>query len=639
MVVCGGLVVLSAPGFDLWLLTWLALAPVIWIALDERTTHAWAYGWLFGLAVNAGGLYWFVRYLDRHAHLPLFAALLVFLLLISYQAITWALFCHGLRRLRADGRVPVTWLAPIVFVAVEAAVPYVFGWYLSITQAWVTPVIQIAEITGPLGVSFLIVLCNAMIYDVVHVRRSGAAGTRRAVAAAAAVLVACVGFGFARIHQVRGARAAAGTVTVGVVQGNVSVQRRARAEDARHQLALHQQHSAALQQAGADLILWPETSYPYAFRRDQPRDWPPGHPRRARQGFDRPLLFGALTAGGGSRYAYNSALLLDEHDAVGGRFDKNILIVFGEYIPYYEQLTFLKRWLPAAGNLARGTDVALLPFASSRGLVRIAPMICYEDSFPSFGRRLARRGPNLLVTLTNDGWFGDTSLPWQHLAASVYRAVELRLDFVRAANTGVSAFIDSTGRVYARTRTADPDDTPDVLPETLLGAVAIQQAQTLYATLGEWFGGACLLAACVLYLGVRRREGSAVRWDLVAAGAATLLGVIVLVTVVTGPDRLGAVLARLARIPDAAASPADEIAVLWRLILGALLGSVALGVVIARRAAGRPRRLECTLAAIAILVAPALAVGTLDGQQAGLVVGAMLGVGLARLGARVGRGS
>ena len=319
---------------------------------------------------------------------------------------------------------PVTFLAPIVFVAVEALVPYVFDWYLALTQAWVTPIIQIAELTGPLGVSFLIMLCNAMLYDFVDARRRGAAWPRGAVLAAAAVLIACTAFGFARINHVRSAREAAAKFTVGVVQANVGIVRKRRAEEAHNRLTQHQELSAALQQAGADVILWSETSYPYTFRREQSRDWSPGHPRRARQGFDRPLVFGALTAGSGSRSAYNSAMLLDEHDRVRGRFDKNILIAFGEYIPFYEQLPVIRRWLPAANNLARGTDVALLSFESNAGVVNIAPMICYEDIFPSFGRRIARLRPNLLVNLTNDAWFGDTSLPWLHLASSVFRAVE-----------------------------------------------------------------------------------------------------------------------------------------------------------------------------------------------------------------------
>ena len=502
---CGGLLVLSCADFDIWPLAWIAWAPVIWIALAGTTERAWAYGFICGLAGNAGGYYWLFPYLQRFANLPVMAALAIFVLFVAYHAIVWSLFSYLLRRLHKDAGIPVTFLAPIVFVALEAVMPSVFHWNLAITQARVLPVIQIAELTGPLGVSFLVVLCNAMVYEAVHAGHMRARFPIRQVAAAGGILAACLAFGFVRLQQVRTARDAAPKFTVGIVQVNIGITRSGRVADPRNQLAAQQRITADLERAGAELVLWPESSYPYAFHRDRVRDWPAGDPRRVRQGFRTPLIFGAKTVGSGSPSAYNSALLLDGEDEVRGRFDKNILILFGEYIPLSERLAFIKRWIPNVNNLARGTDVAVFRVETRAGTVRIAPMICYEDIFPSFGRRLAARGPNLLVNLTNDAWFGDTSEPWQHLAASVYRAVELRLDLVRAVNNGVSAVIDSTGRVYAKTRVVDPVGMPSQ-PDVLLEQVAIQQTQTLYASLGEWFGGVCVVAVVLVALRVRKRE-------------------------------------------------------------------------------------------------------------------------------------
>jgi apolipoprotein N-acyltransferase len=499
---CGGLVVLSSANFDIWPLAWVAWVPVIWIVLDERTERAWPYGLLCGLATQAGGFYWFVRYLQRFAHLPLIAAVPIFILLIGYQASGWMLFGYLLRRLHKAAGVPVTFLAPILFVAIEFVMPNIFVWYFAITQAWLTPVIQIAEITGPLGVSFLLILCNAMLYDAAHAwhRRTPFPAFR--IAAAAAILIAAIGFGLVRVQQVRASRDQSPTFTVGVVQANVGIHQKARVEDAQNQLFTHQRLSAQLEQAGADLILWPELSYPYLFRRDQERDWLLGDLRRVHNGFQTPIIFGALTGGAAFRYPYNSAILLDRDDNIRGRFDRNILILFGEYIPFYERLQFIKRWVPDADNFSRGTDVAVLPVQTGVGTVNVAPMICYEDIFPSFGRRLARLKPNLLVNLTNEAWFGNTSEPWEHLALSVYRAVEMRLDLVRAVNTGVSAFIDSTGHVYAKTAAVDPDETSSAQPETLLQKVAVQQVQTVYARLGEWFGISCLVLTAVFLLRV-----------------------------------------------------------------------------------------------------------------------------------------
>jgi apolipoprotein N-acyltransferase len=239
--------------------------------------------------------------------------------------------------------------------------------------------------------------------------------------------------------------------------------------------------------------------------RDRARDWPASDGRQVRRGVEPPVLFGAVTVDPASRAVYNSAVLFDAAGELRGRFDKNILIVFGEYVPFFDQLPFITRWVPEVSNLARGTDVAVFPFESRAGSVRISPMICYEDIHPSFGRRVAAQHPNVLVNLTNDTWFGRTSEPWQHLALSVFRAVEMRLDLVRAVNSGVSAFVDSTGRVYATSRVVEPGPTVASQPDTLLERVAIQQTHTLYATLGEWLGTLCI-AATLLLLVQRRRH-------------------------------------------------------------------------------------------------------------------------------------
>src|SRR5262249_10118357 len=138
--------------------------------------------------------------------------------------------------------------------------------------------------------------------------------------------------------------------------------------------------------------------------------------------------------------------------------------------------------------------------------------------------------PNLFINITNDAWFGRTSEPYEHLALSVYRAVESRIDLVRAVNTGVSAFVDSTGKVYDYSPSVDPDETPDAPPATLLDEVAVQPPLKLYATLGEWFGGLCLLLTVIWGLRARARAGQPLGWALVGRGAAALSATVLLGT-------------------------------------------------------------------------------------------------------------
>jgi apolipoprotein N-acyltransferase len=631
---CGALLFLSCADFDIWPLTWVALVPMFWVTLDERTRKPAYYGFLCGLVANGGGFYWIVGFLQRFGHLPFVVAVPIWLLLVSYQAITFTVFFWLTRKLRDHLKLGVTFIAPVVYVACELIVPYVFPWYLAITQAWVRPVIQIADLTGPLGVSFLLVLVNGALFEAWQVWRAERRLPRRRLAIAFGLVAACLAYGQVRIHQVEAARAAAPKLQVGVVQANIGIHEKWRPQLAAEQLSVHQRLAGEMERKGAELIVWPESSYPYMFRRDQAHDW--NDDRAAQRGFHAPLLFGSLTMGGGARYPYNSALLLDGGGNVRGLFDKNILMVFGEYIPFYEQMKWIKEYIPETSNWARGTDVAVFPLETPKsGTVKIGPMICYEDIFPSFGRRLTKKDPNLLVNITNDAWFGRTSEPYEHLALSVYRAVESRLDLVRAVNTGVSAFIDSTGKVFASSPSVDPDEQKDAKPVGLMGEIAVQKAFTFYATMGEWFGGLCLLILVILGVRALDAAGRPVRWTLVGTGAGVLLATLLVgVTLLSGPSKLGLAIDLLTHrnLPAGSADAAFSVGV--RMFLIAAIGCAGLGAFLAwRQRASAP--LEATLAVIAVLVVPATVFGTLEGEQAGLVMGALAGIGFALLAGRM----
>jgi apolipoprotein N-acyltransferase len=636
-VLSGVLLFLSCAHFDIWPFTWFAVAPLIALALDEKTTRPAYYGFVTGLFANGGGFYWIVTFLQRFGHLPLIAAIPIFLLLVSYQAITFSLFAWILRRLNDRFNIGVTFIAPTIYCALELVIPFVFPWYLAITQAWVRPVIQIAELTGPLGISFMILLTNGAIYDFYAARRKREPVPRKRLAVALGLVAFMLGFGAVRIHMVEAARAKASKVTVGVVQANIGIHEKWHIELAAQQLAVHQRLSRELEARGAELIVWPESSYPYVFRRDQTRDWPANDPQAAQRGFRTPLLFGTLTAGYGLPYPYNTALLLDRDGDIRGSFDKNILMVFGEYIPFYEQMKFIQNFIPETSNFARGSDVSVFPLDTPRGRINIGPMICYEDIFPSFVRRLVKHDPNVLVNITNDAWFGRTSEPYEHMALAVFRAVETRLDLVRALNTGASSFIDATGRVMQIGPVIDPDETPEAPPVTLLDQVAVLQPQKLYATLGEWFGGACLLATLLLGLRARALGGRPVRWRLVLAGAGTLVFlVVVLGGLFCGPLRL---VWQLITHRPVSASVDTSFAVGVRLIPVTALACMMAGVVIAwlaRASAERPR-LESAIAVLLVLVAPATLLGTLEGEQAGLVIMALIAIGLTLLAGRLTR--
>ncbi len=515
-IVSGCLLFLAVPGFGLWPLMFVAMVPQLWVARAASTPRrAFLHGWLTGTVANAGGFYWMDGLLERFGHMPAIEALPIMLLLVSYQGLAFALLSWLVRRgVDRTGRA-LALLAPLVMVAIELVVPQMFPYYLGFAVAFVPRLIQVADLTGPLGVTALLLAFNGAVADLVRDRRAW-----RGLAVAGALLVADVGYGSVRLHQVDARRAVAPKVRTGLVQANVGILEKWDPAEFARLLRLHQQASADLTRAGAQLIVWPESSYPYALPRDFAHDFPPEDPRRIRRGFDTPLLFGALTVAdrsarrGPDKYPYNTALMMVAAGDITGKFDKVFLMLFGEYIPLYDSIPWFTEIFPEASNFSRGSAPASFPLRTAAGTYKLGPLICYEDILPGWARRVARLDPNAFVNITNDAWFGRTAEPHQHLALAVFRAVEHRLEMVRAVNTGVSAHVDAGGRVLAETESVDPAEQPPAEPKTLLVDLAMLPGGGAYRVVGDLFGWACVAALAFLLLapGARLR-GAARRTD------------------------------------------------------------------------------------------------------------------------------
>src|SRR6185437_15121836 len=201
-----------------------------------------------------------------------------------------------------------------------------------------------------------------------------------------------------------------------------------------------------------------------------------------------PTIVGTLLARkDGKSYRYfNTALVTDKDGSVHGRYDKEYLLAFGEYIPFGDTFPSLYSMSPNSSHFAEGTSLDPLPFGDHR----IAALICYEDILPAFVNKAVRHSdPDLLVNLTNDAWFGDSTEPWIHLALAKLRAVEHRRYLVRSTNSGVSALIDPVGRVPLHGGTFKE--------ESLIGVAKFMRASTVYELCGDvpwWLATAAIVA-------------------------------------------------------------------------------------------------------------------------------------------------
>jgi apolipoprotein N-acyltransferase len=489
---------LACPRFDIWPLAWVAMLPSLF-AIERASTirQATFLAWWTGFVGNIGGFYWIIGVLQRFGNFSLVTATALFIVMCAYQALRFLLFGWVFRTIRCNTRLPAAVVAPVVMVTVEVCVPFIFPYYLAITQAWQTHVIQIADLTGPLGVTALLLMINGALYDV------ATQGRRRLTAAICAIgiVVAALIYGHLRISQFANKHAAAQKLKVGIVQPNTSFEQK-NAGTANNILADLQSESAKLEADGAELIVWTETIYPSVISSQGLGDWHEGHPRRIRRGFTSPLILGAITAdmNGPDYKTYNSALLLERNGVFTARYDKKNLMPFGEYAPGVQILPSIQKLVPDSfGRFTPGTETITFTLRTNDGREwRLGPMICIEDVLPSYGRELGRLRPHLLVNITDDSWFGDTSEPWQHLALSVYRSVELRTEMVRAVNPGVSAYVDAAGRIQAKTYSTDPIRDLRSIDKLLVEVALIEGGHTIYAIAGDFFG--YMNIAITLYL-------------------------------------------------------------------------------------------------------------------------------------------
>ena len=495
---------LSAPPTDFYAGVLIGLGLLyVSVATAPRARGAAARGFYWATAAGLVGMAFIPGVIQRFTPLGMAGGVVALVLLSMFQALAWAAgaaIAHALLSRR--------WLPdPLAFgagVFVAISIPSVIAWTpASLMSPW-PALVQLAELVGERGVSLVLAVAAALLVTPLAQRLAAPAGNGRraawlACASGAGLLALLVIFGALRMRAVREARAALPRLRVGVVQAAVPAKLRwqpaARQEIAArlHRLTLESERR------GAELTIWPEAAYPYVLPHAA-GPAPSGSRSIVGRGVRGPVLAGLITdaiAGG----HHNSATIVGRDGWMQKPQAKMALLWFGETVPFSEYLPWLRKVFFRAGGLMPGSEVALLEDAGAR----IGVLNCYEDTLPAIGRRVARQGPNLLVNVTNDAWFGPTSEPELHLRLSVLRAVESRRDLVRAVNLGLPAWIDAAGSVRVR-GSADQQS-------VLLTSPALNDmSPTLYVRAGDipvWLGLTIATLGSILLARRRTRRQNA----------------------------------------------------------------------------------------------------------------------------------
>jgi apolipoprotein N-acyltransferase len=490
---------------DVWPLAFVAWVPLL-VAMHRQTARrALLLGWLAGLTMNVCGFFWLQTMLQTFSGFPAPICFFFVLVVCAYQGGRIGLMGWLYGRASARG-----WPGALVFAAAFAAselvYPLLFPWYYAATVHQVPALTQLGDVGGPILVGLVLVATNLALAEPLLARLERRKPAVAVVGTGAVTLAFALCYGLLRIAAIDGSTQAAPAAVVGVVQANMGLmEKRNSAEEGlnRHltmskQLELPENSPMrTVPGKPVDFVVWSETSAMHPVRDETyKQELSRGVGRR----IGAPAIFGAVVVkqvpDEREYVLYNTAVSSDDAGVVASRYDKQYLLTFGEYLPFGDDFPILYKWSPNSGHFSRGTSLDPLQVHVDGADHPVSVLICYEDILPEFTNDAVRHArPELLVNMTNDAWFGDSTEPWEHLALAQLRAVEHRRYLVRGTNSGVSAVIDPVGRVVAKSGT--------FRQEAISATIHWMRSRTVYETLGDW---PWLLASIALAVGAFRRR-------------------------------------------------------------------------------------------------------------------------------------
>ena len=498
----GVLQVLIFPDPALYFLSWVALAPLIYAILQCRNQDAlltmvedgkwyapattwqgfWL-GYLSGVIWYLGSCYWVYHVMHVYGNLgptTSFLLLLGYALYLSLYHGLFGLLIAVIARRRNGYSLRALVFAPFAWVTVELARTYITGFpwdLLGTAQIDNIPLTRLATFTGVYGLSFEIALVNTAVAAAFLVPRARRNLMLTASLAAAAILQA---------GQFVKPPVLAGDHGVTLVQSNIPIL------DDPWTLEYLQQTLSELRALSTrppqsppgspGLIIWPETPAPF-YATDLHLRATLGEVARATNSYIVAGSMGIEHAGDPTRQpdVYNSASLVAPTGAWIQRYDKIHLVPFGEYIPFEKLIFFAQKLTREIGTFGRGSQRTPLDDDG----VRLGTFICYESVFPNEVRQFALHGATVFVNISNDGWYGPTGAPGQHLNMARMRAVENHRWLLRDTNSGITAVIDLYGRIVA--------EAPRNQRMALQAAYSLFEGTTFYTRHGDWFPFLCAI--------------------------------------------------------------------------------------------------------------------------------------------------
>lgn len=469
------LLILAFPKIEMWMCAWFGLVPLMFALDGKNALGSFLRAYVCGVFLFTATFYWI-------GYVTILGAVLMVLYLSIYFGLFGIFYCLFSKR--------SSFLKLIFLPSAWVCLEYLrgnllsgFGWAsLAHSQYKNLLVIQIADITGMYGVSFLIVMINVFIKESFSkiLKRNFSSIKERiwGVFFVFGLNVLVLGYGIFHLNE----KNSPYEVSIAVIQGNIGQAMKWNETFWPQIMEQYQDLSMQAAQLQPDLIIWPETSFPgyIGEHHDMFSDL-----KNFTRTLKVPLLIGSIVKEGGDYY--NSAVLISKDGEIVERYDKVHLVPFGEYIPFRGVFPFLEDIIPIE-DFSSGKKHTVFSLSNVQAAT-FSVLICFEDTVFGLARKFVQQGANLIVNITNDAWFYDTKEPYLHLQSSVFRAVEHRRSVVRAANTGISSFIDQKGRVVQSVK--DHRGKMTYISGWARQDVGLHNENSLYTKFGDIFAFLC----------------------------------------------------------------------------------------------------------------------------------------------------
>jgi apolipoprotein N-acyltransferase len=528
VIAAGASMRLISPPIGLYGLHWFNLVLAFWaLYAGNNKRNAWLM-YLFGVSLIATNYYWITESAQTFAQIPLVLCWLIILLYAGFFALPFALIGAATHWVRDRIGIHWIWLIPGLQVAIEQTWPALFPYYhgaLFYRSEWTW---QFASVFGVTSLSFLVFLINATFSEVIYRKRMAKPMPWNALAIVALCWGGISGFGYMRYNNIAEEIAKAPSLRVSVLQQDVTMKYRLD-RDTWEAIKDWQVLTDKILDQKPDLVIWPEGAMggPYnPIEERSCREYPHDSIKACRilnnkslkeyfsslakdNEFDFLIGGGTFTPfvgdviakmrreGGEPEYsATNSLYLFDHTGEVTGRYDKMILLPFGEYIPLADTFPFLRKIIQGPGNFQAGAEVTYFDAGSKNIPYRFSTPICYEAILNSQMRKMTEA--DLFINVTNDAWFGDTAAPHQHAMLAAVQSIEWGRPMIRNAYTGVSFFVEANGNII--------EETKPFVPEAHVAELKLYKTDTIYRQGGWIFPWLWVIGSPIAFLILRKRE-------------------------------------------------------------------------------------------------------------------------------------